>query len=242
MCARRISTRSTRSRFELVHDRIYAHDLTLSRSLKDQIADSLGAWPLDCDPPEVAGFSPGFTAKDSKACVWFLTFDPRATAGVHRRGCRRDAALLGAGLQPGRILHHAHRSEADGHRPQARFRRARARRRARRDDLEAVLRLAARDADGSYRAWRACFPARLSARSVLAQARRSERHRAARAQALAAGAQGVRRVDEPGRHEGRAHARHRRRGDGRSIVGGTTCRTWLDVRHRRQRAATGTRV
>ena len=55
--------------------------------------------------------------------------------------------------------------------------------------------------------------------------RRSERRRAARASARAARAQGVRRVDQPRRHEGRQHARRRGRSRTAAASCATTCRT-----------------
>ena len=68
-------------------------------------------------------------------------------------------------------------------------------------------------------------------------ARRPERRRPARASARAARAQGVRRVDQPGGHEGGQHARHRdhreRAQRGAALPAG--CR--VHVRHRRQRPA-----
>jgi hypothetical protein len=99
-------------------NRIYAHELSVEQIVEGQIADAApasGQWTLI--RPKSAGFSPGFTARDSKGVVWFLSFDPKGYPGVHRRGCRRDAAVLGSRLQPGRIVHHPHRSEADRHRP-----------------------------------------------------------------------------------------------------------------------------
>ena len=95
-------------------------------------------------------------------------------------------------------------------------------------DLEDVLRRAHRSADGGYRAIAAPRRARPSARRVPLlrhAARRSERHRAARAPPRAARAEGVRRLDQPHRHEGRQHAR--RAGDRRTAAAwsATTCRT-----------------
>ena len=56
-------------------------------------------------------------------------------------------------------------------------------------------------------------------------ARRSERRRAARAPARAARAEGVRRLDQPRRHEGRQHARHADRRRTAAASCATTCRT-----------------
>ena len=67
---------------------------------------------------------------------------------------------------------------------------------------------------------------------------RSERHRAARAPPRAARAEGVRRVDEPRRHEGGQHARHRRsRRTAASRRPSLPAGCRLDLRHRRARAA-----
>ena len=99
----------------------------------------------------------------------------------------------------------------------------------RRQDLDAVLARAAREPDGTLS--RDCRPgvARYADRRVRVPrhpSRRSERHRPARASPRAARLEGVRRLDQPRRHEGRQHARHHRARpgrDGRSCA--TTCRT-----------------
>ena len=108
-------------------------------------------------------------------------------------------------------------------------------------DLEDVLRRAHRSADGTYRA----IAARAVPGTPLGGFRYygtrpddPERRRAARAPARAAGAQGVRRVDEPRRHEGRQHARRAGRPtNGRQRGPPLPAGRRLDVRHRRQRAA-----
>ena len=56
-------------------------------------------------------------------------------------------------------------------------------------------------------------------------ARRSERRRPARAPARAARAEGVRRLDQPRRHEGRQHARYAGHGRTAAASCATTCRT-----------------
>ena len=52
-----------------------------------------------------AGAAPGFTATDAGGHTWFVSFDaPRQSRGGDRRGRRVDEDLLGARLQPGRVL------------------------------------------------------------------------------------------------------------------------------------------
>ena len=100
-------------------NRIYAHDLTVEQVVEGQIADSPpapGRWTLI--RPKSAGFSPGFT-EDSKGGVWFLSFDPKGYPQASTAAVAVATRLFWAlGYKPGRIVHHAHRSEADGYRPE----------------------------------------------------------------------------------------------------------------------------
>jgi hypothetical protein len=136
-------------------NRIYAHELTIEQVVEGQIADAppaQGRWTLI--RPKSAGFSPGFTAKDSKGVVWFLSFDPKgypqastAAVAVATRlfwalGYNQVESFI-TRIDPNQIDIDPNATIAP---------RPGKRRKYRRDDLETVLRLAARDADGSYRA------------------------------------------------------------------------------------------
>jgi hypothetical protein len=136
-------------------NRIYAHDLTVEQVVEGQIADSPpapGRWTLI--RPKSAGFSPGFTAKDSKGVVWFLSFDPKGYPQASTAAVAVATRLFWAlGYnQVESFITRIDPKQMDID-PQATISPRPGKRRAfRRDDLEAVLRLAARDADGSYRA------------------------------------------------------------------------------------------
>jgi hypothetical protein len=136
-------------------NRIYAHELSVEQIVEGQIADAApasGQWTLI--RPKSAGFSPGFTARDSKGVVWFLSFDPKgypqastAAVAVATRlfwalGYNQVESFI-TRIDPKQI-------DID---PTATISPRPGKRRAyRRDDLDRVLRLAARDADGTYRA------------------------------------------------------------------------------------------
>ena len=74
---------------------------------------------------KAAGYAPGFTARDANGETWFVSFDPPSNPkGATAAVVDRQPAVLGARLQPGRDLPHAHRSGAagdrsEGHRPPA---------------------------------------------------------------------------------------------------------------------------
>ena len=164
-----------------------------------------------------AGTNPGFTARDANGETWFLQFDsPDVSGGQHRGRGDRDQAVLGARLQPGRDLHHALRSGAradrsEGH-DQAAVRRENAVH-ARRHHPRARAGGAQR---GRHLPGLGRPPAsRNDPRAVPLRGhplRRPERPRAARASPRAARAPRLRRLDQPGRLEGRQHARHPGRG------------------------------
>ncbi len=171
-----------------------------------------GPWLVTA--PKSAGAAPGFRMRDSAGTTWFVSLDadgfPESASGallvanklfwalgyyqVENFLC---ALLARAGLTiapTARI-----RAESGQRRPM------------RRDDLDAVLARAARAPDGSYRAIACPGVARHPARRLRVlrhPRRRSERRRAARASTRAARLEGLRRLDQPGRHEGRQHARH----------------------------------
>ena len=110
----------------------------------------------------------------------------------------------------------------------------------RRSDLDDVFQRAHRSADGTLSRRRRPRGAGPSGRRVplLRHAsRRPERRRAARAPPRAARAEGVRRLDQPGGHEGGQHARHRGRRERPQRGAALPAGRRLDVRHRRQRPA-----
>ena len=166
-----------------------------------------------------AGTNPGFTARDANGQTWFLQFDsPEYPEGEHRRRRDRDEAVLGARLQPGRDVHHdASIRRASQIDPKATIKRpSGARTPFTRDDIDARAR--ARGAQRRRHLPRVGRPpaAGKGPRAVPLRGhalRRSERPRAARAPPRAARAARLRRLDEPGRLEGRQHARHARRGE-----------------------------
>jgi hypothetical protein len=135
-------------------NRIYARPVSiaeLTTGPNTTAGPASGAWTVI--RPKTSGFAPGFTVRDSAGEVWFLTFDaagsPRAASGAiavatrlfwalgyhqvesHLSVLRPETLTIGEGVQykvrPGRT------------RPFTM------------DDVQAVLRRAARNADGSYR-------------------------------------------------------------------------------------------
>ena len=193
-----------------------------------------------------AGANPGFTARDANGETWFLQFDsPEYPGRQHRRGRDRDQAVLGARLQPGRDVHHdASIRRASRSIPKATVKRpSGARTPFTRDDIERVLERAARNADGTYRVVGRPPAAGQDPRAVPLRGhalRRSQRPRAARAPPRAARAARLRRVDEPGRLEGRQHARHARSSEnGRIDREALPAGRRLDVRHGEQPARVG---
>jgi hypothetical protein len=103
--------------------------------------------------PKTSGFAPGFTVRDSNGEVWFLTFDPagspRAASGAIAVATRLFWALgyhqVEADLA---VLHPAALRIEEGVRYKVRPNRVRP---FTMDDVRAVFRRAARNADGSYR-------------------------------------------------------------------------------------------
>ena len=181
--------------------------------------------------PKQAGFAPGFTMRDAKGDLWFVSFDangfPEAATGAilvankifWTLGYWQVENFL-VSVRPDQLVD---RGSATVH---AAVRQGAAD--AARATSRTCCSASQRSADGSYRAIAArARPGRpLGGFRLLRHApRRSERRRAARAPARAARAQGLRRLDESRRHEGRQHARragHRERPRRRSA---TTCRT-----------------
>jgi hypothetical protein len=135
-------------------NRIYAHDLTVEQVVEGQIADAppaSGRWTLI--RPKSAGFSPGFTAKDSNGVVWFLSFDPKGYPQASTAAVAVATRLFWAlGYnQVESFITHIDPKQVDIDPDAMISPRPGKRRKYRRDDLEAVLRLAARDDDGRYR-------------------------------------------------------------------------------------------
>ena len=197
-------------------NRIYAQPLTTDQVARGPEHDrGTGArvrWTVV--RPKSAGFAPGFTVARQQGRDVVRRLRSEGASARRDGGCRRrDPAVLGARLQPGRVLHQPHRSassSASTRRPRSRHVPG-ARRRLQMADVEAVLRRAAPEPDGTYRVIAGARRARQGRwpLQVLRHApRRSERPRAARASAIAARTEGVRRVDQPRRHESRQHARH----------------------------------
>ena len=151
-------------------NRIYAHDLTVEQVVEGQIADlppAPGRWTLIARSPRAS--PQGLPPKTARASSGSSASIQRATRRRRppRLPSRRGSSGRWATTRSNRSSRASIRSRwISTRRP--RFRRARASfaRSAATRHLEAVLRLAARDADGSYQPWRAaCFPARLSAHS-----------------------------------------------------------------------------
>ena len=180
---------------------------------------------------KTSGVHPGFTAKDAKGETWFLEFDPpyypEGATGRRRDG---DEDLLGARLQPGRVVPDDVRSEARSR--SIRRRRCAARpargRRSRATTSNAILEHVARRPDGTYRV----VAGRLIPGKIIGNfryrghaSRRSQRSRSARAPPRAAGAARLRRVDEPDRLQGGEHARHARSPRTAARSSSTICRT-----------------
>jgi hypothetical protein len=135
-------------------NRIYARPVSvadLTRGPNTTAGPAEGAWTVI--RPKTSGFAPGFTVRDSAEEVWFLTLDPegspRAASGaiaVATRlfwalGYHQVEAYLSV-LRPERL------SVGEGVQYTVRPNHARP---FTMDDVQAVLKRAARNADGSYR-------------------------------------------------------------------------------------------
>jgi hypothetical protein len=135
-------------------NRIYTHPVSLAELRRGpNTIDGPAAGPWTVIHPKTSGFAPGFTVRDSKGEVWFLTLDaagaPRAATGAIAVATRLFWALgyyqvtshLSV-LQPETL------SIAEGvmYSPRPNQRRP-----FTMDDVRAVLRRAERNPDGSYR-------------------------------------------------------------------------------------------
>ena len=188
-------------------------------------------------------FAPGFTMRDAKGeTVVRLVRRDGLPRGGDRRDSRRQQDLLDARLLAGREPPRPRAARSARHRR----RRRRSRRRPasarpmQSSDLEDGAAAGASQRRRLYRAVAArAVPGTPARRLPLLRhaSRRSQRRRPARAPARAARAEGVRRVDEPRRHEGGQHARHADHRERRERRAPLPAGRRLDVRHRRQRAA-----
>ena len=135
-------------------NRIYQRPLSIAELTQGPNASggpAAGRWTVI--HPKSAGFAPGFTVRDPAGEVWFLTFDaagsPRAASGAIAVATRLFWALgyhqVEAYLS---VLRPEALSIADGVEYDVRPGRTRP---FTMDDVRAVLRRAARNADGSYR-------------------------------------------------------------------------------------------
>ena len=193
-----------------------------------------------CCARRIAGTNPGFTARDANGRTWFLQFDipefPEGGTGAVEIATKLFWALGYNQVQtfittfdPG-----SGRDRSEGHGQAARLARGH---RSRATISTRVLERAARNADGTYRVSAGRLDSGNDSRAVPIRGhalRRPERPRAARAAPRAARAACLRCVDEPGRLEGRQHARRarrRERPDGREAL---SAGCGLDIRHGEQ--------
>ena len=214
-CARRTSTRSTRCRTRAGSPTASAPGRSRLRS--SCAAPNVGAPP---DPSKwvlirekTSGAHPGFTAKDAKGETWFLEFDPpyfpEGATGAVAIATKIFWALGYNQVESFLTTFDPKKTSID---PKATVRRPNGKRtpvhprRHQRDPRDR------RAQPGRHLSRRRRPPAagqdsrRLPVRRHAP--RRSQRSRAARAPARAAGAARLRRVDEPHRPQGREHARH----------------------------------
>ena len=219
-------------------NRIYAKPLS---------TDDVTRGPLTTDGPapgkwtvirgKGAGVAPGFTARDEKGVMWFVSFDGRDNPVAPTAAIAVATRLFWA-LGYFQVENHLTtlRPENVVVDPSATLRAHGKRRRMTAKDLEQVFDRAAKSADGLYRVIAGRRPSRPPGWRVQVlrdQAGRSERRRPARAPPRAARAAGVRRVGQPRGHESRQHARHRhhRKRPRRRPPLPAGC--GFDVRHRR---------
>ena len=211
-----------------------------SRGPNTMAGPAAGRWTVVA--AKSAGFAPGFTVRDERNELWFVSLDgkgqPEAATGAIAVASKLFWALgyyqvesYLTSFRPDQLVigETATVTPPSGKRRPMRM-----------SDVEAVLARAHRSPDGSYRvlAGRGVSGKPIGGFEYLRDAvRRSQRRRAARAPPGAARAQGVRCLDQPRRHESRKHAGRRREG-GRALGHPPLppgCR--LDVRHRSGRAA-----
>jgi hypothetical protein len=135
-------------------NRIYTHPMSLAELTRGpNTSDGPAAGPWTVIHPKTSGFAPGFTVRDSKGEVWFLTLDaagaPRAATGAIAVATRLFW-VLGYYQVEGylSVLHPDTLSVAEGvmYSPRPNHTRP-----FTMDDVRAVLRRAERNPDGSYR-------------------------------------------------------------------------------------------
>ena len=244
-CARRTSTPSTRCRIRAGSPTASARGRCSSRSCSrgpvTGPAPAPAAWTVTRE--KSSGDAPGFTATDAKGQTWFVSFDapvnPDGATGAlviatkifwalgynqveyfltdfRSRGRQGSATRRRSGGPPASGRRMTRRRHPGGARARAPSSGRVVPRRRRPAAAGQVL------GGFKYEGTRPDDP---------------ERRCPARASARAAGAARVRRVDQPDRHEGRQHARHRdRRGRPRHRAPLPPGRR-LDLRRRRQRTA-----
>jgi hypothetical protein len=135
-------------------NRIYARPVSiaeLTTGPNTSAGPAPGAWTVI--RPKTSGFAPGFTVRDSAGEVWFLTFDaagsPRAASGAIAVATRLFWALGYHQVESHlSVLHPETLTIGEGVQYKVRPGRTRP---FTMDDVQAVLRRAARNADGSYR-------------------------------------------------------------------------------------------
>src|SRR5215204_4656770 len=135
-------------------NRIYARPVSiaeLTTGPNTSAGPAPGAWTVI--RPKTSGFAPGFTVRDSAGEVWFLTLDaagsPRAASGAIAVATRLFWALGYHQVESHLSVLHPE-TLTIGERVQYKVRPGRTRPFTM-DDVQAVLRRAARNADGSYR-------------------------------------------------------------------------------------------
>ena len=223
-------------------NRVYAKPLSvddLTRGANTIDGPAAGKWTII--RAKTAGTAPGFTVRDEAGNIWFLSMDAHgypvaATAAI----AVATRLFWGLGyyvpesylttLRPENIVI-GDKVTIPSHGRRRRFTHA---------DLRDVFARANKSADGTYRVMaQRGLPGRvIGGFKILRDAsRRSQRHRAARAPARAARAPGLRRVDQPRRHEGRQYARHRHHRERPLVRAPLPAGRRIDVRHRLARPA-----
>ena len=135
-------------------NRIYARSVSLAELTRGpNTIDGPAAGPWTVIHPKTSGFAPGFTVRDSRGEVWFLTLDaagaPRAATGAIAVATRLFWALGYYQVESYlSVLHPETLSIAEGVMYSPRPNRLRP---FTMDDVRAVLRRAERNSDGSYR-------------------------------------------------------------------------------------------
>ena len=181
---------------------------------------------------KAAGAAPGFTVRDEKGDIWFSPRSTRAAIPSRRRrpsrsprACSGHSATTRSRAISRRSVPRTSSIDDKATVPCARPSAGG----SRTSDLNDVFARAEQErrrvVSGDRRDAR--LPGRVTRRLQVLRhpSGRPQRHRAARAPPRAARAAGVRRLDEPRRHEGGQHARHGRDRGRPPVSCGITCRT-----------------